>query len=248
MKEPNFLIRAANVPNAVATLMGPQRAILYNQQFMLQVKNATKTEWSAISVLAHEVGHHLQGHTLQSGGSRPPIELEADKFSGYVLYRMGASLDQAQAAMKIVANDQGTSTHPGKSARLAAITNGWLNAKELTQDKPDTKAPSPSPVPQPQPPTIPGPQPSTPSITYVARAVFPADPVAYYITSTDDIVGIHPANGQPTLVGKKIPPTVPGFAWMYSTAYITYGVTADGKIINRDMFGRVFQVGHVTSP
>ena len=28
--------------------------------------------------VAHEIGHHLQGHTIQRGGSRPPIELEAD--------------------------------------------------------------------------------------------------------------------------------------------------------------------------
>ena len=34
-------------------------------------------------------------HTLERGGSRPEIELEADEFSGFVLRKMGATLPQA---------------------------------------------------------------------------------------------------------------------------------------------------------
>jgi hypothetical protein len=248
--EPNFIIRAANVPNAVATLQGPQRLILYNQQFMMQVKTATNTDWSEISILAHEIGHHLQGHTLQSGGSRPSIELEADKYSGFILNRMGASLDQAQAAMRVVASDQGSATHPGKQARLAAITNGWIKARELAEKKPDGGPPDTKPVPQPGPPVPqPGPTtPQTPSVTYELRAVFPGDPIAYYVTTANDIVAISPQNGQPVLVGKRIPPTLPGFAWMYATPQITYGVLPDGRIMSRNQFGAVFQLGYVTSP
>ena len=81
----NFLIKAANVSNAEASIKGTTRYILYNQEFMLRVKKVTNTDWSAISIMAHEIGHHLQGHTLLLGGSRPNIELEADKYSGFVL-------------------------------------------------------------------------------------------------------------------------------------------------------------------
>ncbi|MDP6653123.1 MAG: hypothetical protein QGF90_13625 [Gammaproteobacteria bacterium] len=95
----NFVIQAANVDNAVAVVNDTDRYILYNQDFMLRIA-AVDRDWAALSILAHEVGHHLQGHTLLPGGSRPPIELEADQYSGFVLERMGASLDQAQAAMK----------------------------------------------------------------------------------------------------------------------------------------------------
>lgn len=126
----NFVIQAANVDNAVAVVNENDRYILYNQDFMLRIADVER-DWAAISVLAHEVGHHLQGHTLQPGGSRPPIELEADQYSGFVLQRMGASLDQAQAAMKSLAPDYGSDTHPGRSARLAAITNGWVSSCEL---------------------------------------------------------------------------------------------------------------------
>jgi hypothetical protein len=241
----NFVIKAANVPNAVASIEGTQRLILYNQNFMLQVRSTTSTNWSSISILAHEIGHHLQGHTLQPGGSRPEIELEADDYSGFILQRMGASLDQAQVVMKTFGSDQGSETHPAKSARLAAITNGWIKAKELAQTKPDTSAPERTAVPQPEP-TPTQPQPRTP--VYVSRAVFPADANAYFITSNDDIVGVVAATGQTVIVGKRIAPTLPGFAWMYYTAQVTYGVTPDGRILSRDQFGNMFQVGYVTNP
>ncbi|MEP6847047.1 MAG: hypothetical protein ABI861_13635, partial [Panacibacter sp.] len=84
---------------------------------------------------AHEIGHHLSGHTLLQGGSRPDLELEADRFSGYILYKMGATLDDAQIAIKIFSSDNSSSTHPAKKSRLVAITNGWLAAKEQDKSK-----------------------------------------------------------------------------------------------------------------
>lgn len=131
--EPNFKITAANVPNAAAVLdpAGETRLILYNQDFMERIKGSTRTDWAAISILAHEIGHHLQGHTLKPGGSRPPSELEADKYSGFVVGMLGGTLDDAQAVMRMIASDEGSATHPAKDARLAAITNGWKQAQEL---------------------------------------------------------------------------------------------------------------------
>lgn len=257
--EPNFVIRAASVPNAAASIEETQRVILYNQQWMMNIRATTKTEWSLLSILAHEVGHHLQGHTLLRGGSRPEIELQADKYSGFVLRRMKATLEEAQAAMLQFASEKGTSTHPGRAARLAAIMNGWQQAKDLEDQKPDPAPPAPSPVPQPPPgpSTVPLPVPpgrppiQTPPPSqgmYVSRVVFQADPVAYYVTQTNEIVGIHPQTGMLVIVGRKIPPTFPGFAWMYATAAITYGVTADGRVIHRDQFGNSFQIGYVTNP
>ena len=130
----NFTIKAANVPNAAAVIYEEQRYILYNQYFMLRIKDQTKTDWAALSILAHEIGHHLSGHTLDNKGSRPDKELEADRFSGFVLYKMGATLDEARITMETLAVESGTSTHPPKSARLAAVTNGWLEAKQQNED------------------------------------------------------------------------------------------------------------------
>ena len=69
--------------------------------------------WAPVSIMAHEIGHHLSGHTITSGGSRPAIELEADKFSGYVLYRMGATQTAAtKAIMALVDNQIGNFGRP----------------------------------------------------------------------------------------------------------------------------------------
>ena len=247
--EPNFIIKAANVDNASAGLRGQYRVILYNQQFMLDVKNATGSDWSGISILAHEIGHHLQGHTLERTGSRPPIELEADKYSGFILQKMGASLDDAQAAMSLIASESGSATHPGRQARLAAITNGWISARDLTNPNPDGDPPAKEPSPQDREVNLPSPNDNPPVVvpTYVSRAVFAGDVNSYYVTSSNDIVMIDP-NGYTTLVGKKIAPTVPGFVWMYSTPYITYGVTADGSIWGRNQYGQSYKIGYLTQP
>lgn len=135
----NFKLMAADVDNACAVIQQKNsgdmlRYILYNQQFMMQVEDLTKNHWAETSILAHEIGHHLSGHTLLQGGSRPDLELEADRFSGFILYKMGASLDDAEIAVKTFSSDVGSSTHPAKKSRLVAITNGWLAAKE--QDTP----------------------------------------------------------------------------------------------------------------
>jgi hypothetical protein len=101
---------------------------LYNPNFINQLDRASGNRWASISVLAHEVGHHLEGHTETGQGSNPTIELEADEFSGYALRKMGASLSDAQSAMQLIASQRASSTHPGKHNRLEAIEDGWALA------------------------------------------------------------------------------------------------------------------------
>ena len=124
----NFKVQAAKVQNAAAVVMGEERYILYSPAFMQRVERSTQTRWAGISIMAHEIGHHLQGHTLTKNGSRPGTELEADEFSGFVLRKMGASLEEAQAAMAKLANPIGTMTHPPRNQRLTAIGKGWNRA------------------------------------------------------------------------------------------------------------------------
>ena len=248
----NFIIKAANVSNAEASIKGTTRYILYNQDFMLKVRQNTKTDWSATSIMAHEIGHHLQGHTLLPGGSRPNIELEADKYSGFVLQKMGATLEEAKAAMNSIASDQGSSTHPGRQARLAAITNGWLEARDLALPPNSGKQPGTTPTQQPETmptqPTNPSPGgPGQQTVTYISRCVFLNDPNAYYVTNTNLIVSFNQF-GQSVVIGQRIPPTYPNFAWMYKTPYITYGVSYQGYIFGTYPNGQPMQVGYVTNP
>ena len=133
----NFVVVEGKVPNAAAVIMQgpdkvPRRVIAYNPAFMGEVIQATKSNnWAPVSIMAHEIGHHLSGHTIVPGGSQPPIELESDKFSGFVLYKMGAPLADAQRAIATLIPEADGETHPGRRKRLAAIANGWTEACEL---------------------------------------------------------------------------------------------------------------------
>jgi hypothetical protein len=127
--ETNFKIKKANVANVEANVRHKQRYILYNPDFISQVNEVARDKWVSIFILAHEVGHHLNGHTVSGVNSRPPIELEADEFAGFILCKMGASLEQAQHAMYIFANVSGSKTHPSRLERLTSIAKGWNKAE-----------------------------------------------------------------------------------------------------------------------
>ena len=126
----NFEVKAAGVPNAAAVLRDGHRFVLYNPFFITEMRDRTHNRWAPIAIMAHEVGHHLNGHTLTSSGSQPKLELEADLYSGFILQRMGASMADAKSAVESLPDDSKTpsSTHPPKLDRLAAVGSGWQRA------------------------------------------------------------------------------------------------------------------------
>ena len=134
--KPSFEVQAANIENAAAVVYGGKRYVLYNPTFINKLVKTTGTEWAAISVLAHEIGHHLNGHTVSARSSQPTLELEADEFSGYVLRKMGATLAQSQAAMKTLASVRASRTHPGQYDRLTSIEKGWNHADDQLAGRP----------------------------------------------------------------------------------------------------------------
>ena len=109
--------------NAAAAVCGGARYVFYGPEFF-----SSLPYWWAVSILAHEVGHHFHGHTLDGQGSRPEFELAADHFSGLALQKMGASLADALAAMESLAKVSGSSTHPPRAQRLAKIHEGWMES------------------------------------------------------------------------------------------------------------------------
>ncbi|MFC6224581.1 membrane-binding protein [Hymenobacter artigasi] len=142
-----FELRATReVDNAAAVVYNGKRFLLYNPDFLNSVNRAGHTDWAGISILAHEMGHHLNGHTLRAGGSQPADELEADEFSGFVLRKLGASLAQAQAAMATVPDADDSATHPGRTPRLAAIGQGWQRANAQLVASARAAAPSAAPA------------------------------------------------------------------------------------------------------
>lgn len=128
----NFTIFSAeNTNNAMAFMYENERIIIFDKMLLNSVDQSNSNYWPSLSILAHEIGHHLSNHPLTNLGSNIPFELEADKFSGFILYKMGASLEQAQQAMSLLSDENAGITHPFKSDRLKAIEAGWMEANEL---------------------------------------------------------------------------------------------------------------------
>jgi hypothetical protein len=122
----NFSIREQNgINNAYATILQNKRWIIYDNDFLENLDTYAATKWASISVLAHEMGHHYYNHVLNGKGSTIPTEIEADGFSGYMMNKLGATLAQSVAAMKTIATDKASTTHPAKADRITSITKGW---------------------------------------------------------------------------------------------------------------------------
>ncbi|GAB2786556.1 hypothetical protein HNQ93_002848 [Hymenobacter luteus] len=204
--KPRFELRATTeVQNAAAVVYGGKRYLLYNPQFVAAVNRAGRTDWAGISILAHEMGHHLNGHTLRAGGSNPADELEADEFSGFVLRKMGASLAQAQAGMAVVSDDEASPTHPGRRTRLTAIGEGWQRANQQIVASTRTAAPSATPAVLADRATAPVRTVATTAspVSVLGKITFrdnPAEP--YYITNRLSVVHVDRQDRTAQVVGR----------------------------------------------
>ena len=136
------ILPCENINNALATIDDNIRYILYDPEFLNSISNNSKY-WGNMSILAHEVGHHINGHTLGitiSDYEKRLQELEADEFSGFVMQKLGATLEQATETIAAFSpsGDDTYSTHPNKERRVISITKGYnnsLNNKFIKEEK-----------------------------------------------------------------------------------------------------------------
>ncbi|RYY68180.1 MAG: membrane-binding protein [Chitinophagaceae bacterium] len=227
LKQNFSIMESAAIPNAAAIIYKGKRVIAYNPRFVTDLNTVAGNKWAAVSVLAHEIGHHLNGHTLLSSGSEPPLELEADEFSGFVLRKMGASLSQSQAAMKIAANYKQSHTHPAQQDRLVAIAKGWSNAVNVPADLAKYNQPevvnNTAAVAAANRNLQRSMQPATSTASTVtgvidsrniiAKIDFPSDRSAsYYVTSRFNLVKV--LNNETYLLGKMLPTTSREFPYV----------------------------------
>ena len=235
----NFEVREANIPNAAAVVYGGKRYVLYNSRFINQLIQTTGTKWAAISVLAHEIGHHLNGHTITASGSQPALELEADEFSGFVLRKMGASLAQAQAAMKTQASAKASSTHPAQYDRLASIAKGWERAGGQSSQTSDMARSNPQPVPQAPDHSVTVRRPPAPATgtviadRYIIGDIrFKSDPFsAYYVTTQYNVVKVN--NSRLQVIGKLKSLNNPQYPYLIYDNNTQLYVDARGNILTR---------------
>jgi hypothetical protein len=129
----SFELKEANVLNIESSISHRKRYILYNPTYITSLNTISKNRWAVMALLAHEVGHHLNGHTIRKGGSTPALELEADEFAGFILHKLGATLAQSQNVMYYIARPRESKTHPSKNSRLTAIEKGWSKASAVQE-------------------------------------------------------------------------------------------------------------------
>jgi hypothetical protein len=113
--EKNFVVCATTaVGNAAAVLSedGHTRFLLYNPEFFSGVKGERERKLTLLGVFAHEIGHHLQGHTLLAGGSQRDRELEADSFAAFAMCRLHYDIEDSRYALETLLPDVGSKTHP----------------------------------------------------------------------------------------------------------------------------------------
>jgi uncharacterized protein (TIGR02145 family) len=146
-----IVMSCAQVDNCQAVLDKDKRPyILFNPNFLQTVRKLNFStssipddtkDWTTLTILAHEIGHHLNNHLSNPypGATSRDMELEADKTAGFLIYLMGGTLANAQLAYNGPSvSETGSYTHPPKSQRLEAIKSGWEDAKK--------KYPSSSPI------------------------------------------------------------------------------------------------------
>lgn len=245
----NFELRSAGVPTAAAVIKKGKRYILYNPKFMNNIISATGSKWAAVSILAHEIGHHLSGHTLDNESSKPTTELEADEFSGFVLQKMGASLTEAQVAMAAIASLKGSHTHPPKNQRLSAIAAGWGKAGgKYTNTAIAAYVPEKAqPLTRPVIVAVPQPKTATPKQltraekiaqsadsdkNVVSEAYFASDPNGkYYLTAKGNLVQVE--RDRVYLVGSLSQSNKPGYKMMLTdTDYNNIYISSSGTLVN----------------
>lgn len=133
----NFaLIPCDNISNAVAVSYRGERYIIYDKKFMSLISSRTN-DWSNLTILAHEVGHHLNGHSIdlsmakivepKSLAEKRKQELEADEFAGFIMAKLGAPLSSVLSSISLITTDDDDtySTHPKRSRRLERLRFGF---------------------------------------------------------------------------------------------------------------------------
>lgn len=160
-----------------------QRYIFYNSTFMRELGAKTQHYWALVFVIAHEVGHHIAGH-LDFAGQDHRVELEADRYAGFILGRMGASHEEAIAAVGSIGAGAGTSTHPPREQRVQIASLGWNDGagpQRVRAAEPPQPPASPPihPPPAAQPRSMPTAQQRPTAALKPPPAAAPATPASY---------------------------------------------------------------------
>ncbi len=222
---PNFTVREnEEVTTAIAYIKDKKRYIEYNPAVMESLMDSTKTDWAMISILAHEIAHHLLGHTLAPKLLSPGDELACDRYSGFILQRMGATLDESVAAIQVAGSAQGTKTHPPREARVHAISQGWNESLNQLESKIQGIAPADK--------------------IYVLSLRFDGDENLYYVDDASNVLWYNEF-AQPILLGKMVEVTLGDYRYEIVWEGQKFYVDRHNKIWNMTTYNVMLKVGKV---
>ena len=127
----NFITKSCkDIYNAIAYYdsYNKIRYIAVDEKFVYNL-NPKNYQWTSIFVLAHEIAHHLNGHTIMYVKNNKELrqqELDCDKFAGFVIRKLGGSIENLKKAVKSIPHPKDdTGTHPINEKRLASALDGY---------------------------------------------------------------------------------------------------------------------------
>jgi len=150
----NFIMIPCNsIDNCLASVKDGDAYILYDNNFLnklksnfslgftekkIKSKSNKGDDWSSITILAHEIGHHVNQHfgkNVLNSYSRNEIELQADEFAGKILYNLGATLTEGlQVYFSSFIPIEKTIEHPDKASRIKSFEEGYkINQNKINE-------------------------------------------------------------------------------------------------------------------
>ncbi len=135
------VVECTQVDNCRAISRGGEDYIIYNNNYINSLKglNFSSTslpknqkDWLAIFILAHEVGHHINGDETNNYRkyqvNSMKKELEADYFGGRALAMLGAPREQVLSLCKNIPDDPYSIDHPRQEDREISVLKGYDEA------------------------------------------------------------------------------------------------------------------------
>jgi hypothetical protein len=117
----NFEMLCSNVPSIAAVVDRDKRYILYSRRFF----NTEPDRVVRLALIAHEIGHHANGHALTADPTAAEEEIEADEFMGYALCLTGAPAGKIEGILTRLALHSGVSA----TERLEDVMRGFNRAE-----------------------------------------------------------------------------------------------------------------------
>ena len=134
---PNFVLqRVVEEENCFAWIEPKYglRIISYDREFLVAQSKLSETNyWAIVFILSHEIGHHINGHTIGNFGLEESRnnELQADQFAGFIFKKLNGKKEDLIKILDlpIFESNSENSTHPGAEERLTSALKGYNNAQ-----------------------------------------------------------------------------------------------------------------------